>query len=228
MTRPILVTGRARAGTAYLSALLTRLAIPCGHERIFAPETHERGTPEWPEGVSAESSWLAAPFVGGLANGTVVVHTVREPVAALRSLWRVGLFRTRSSYRSHAERHCRALTFGTPMELTARFWLRWNELAESARDVRGLRYVRVRLDAIDESTVRWIGELAEREIDPTLARRALAAVPRDTNTAGDSSQDAAVDWSAMTSSALASQIDELAARYGFGGRAMQRLWTRAA
>ncbi|MCC7015154.1 MAG: hypothetical protein IT454_21515 [Planctomycetes bacterium] len=228
MSRRILVTGCGRSGTGYFAALLSRLDIACGHEVLFHPEFQAAGPVAWAEDTPAESSWLAAPFLERLPNGTVVVHLVRQPELVLRSLWRIGLFRTRSIYRSFAEKHCRALQHGTPHEQTVKYWLRWNELVERSRDVRGLRYVRVRLDAVDESTVRWIGELAERDIDPALARRALAEVPLDTNTAGDRGQDCEVDWSALTGSPLRAQTEELAARYGFGPHALRSLLSRAA
>jgi hypothetical protein len=228
MSRRILVTGCARSGTGYCAALLSRVGIACGHEALFTPVAQPAEQDGWPSGVEAESSWLAAPFLAQLPRGTLVVHVVRDPAATLRSLWRIGLFRTRSIYRAFAERHCAPLNHGEPIERTAKYWLRWNELVESAQLERGLRYVRVRLEELDEQTVRHIGELAEREIDLASARRALAEISRHTNTAGERAKDTGVDWSALARTELSRALEQLASRYGFEPHSSRALLTRAA
>src|SRR5689334_5762287 len=88
----VLITGCARSGTGYLAALLTELGLECGHERVFAPRTVRGSTPTWPDGVRAESSWLAAPYLAHLPKGTAVVHLVRHPLAVMRSNLRIGFF----------------------------------------------------------------------------------------------------------------------------------------
>lgn len=228
MARRILVTGCPRSGTGYLAALLTRLGVPCGHAAHLHPQALEFGVPGWPAGLEAESSWYAAPYTDELPAGSVVVHLVREPASALRSLWRVRLFRARSVERAFLERHAPEVLYGTPIQQTARAWLSWNQLAEGARDAGALRYVRVRLESLDESALRWIGELSEREIEPMAARRALAEAPRDVQHTLSDPADGATDWSELRGSPLLAEIDELAARYGYGRAALSGLIARAA
>lgn len=228
MTRPILVTGCPRSGTAHVAALLERVGVPCGHARQFNPARLELGVPPWPESCEAESSWYAAPYAETLPAGTVVVHLVRHPAAALSSLWRARIFRSRSEDRAYIERHAPQLVHGLPMQQTARLWSAWNELAELARDVGGLRYVRVRLESLDEAALRWISELSERAIEPEAARRALAELARAAARPASVQRDDLAEWTGLRGSDVLSAIDELAARYGYGRGALGQLLASAA
>ena len=214
MAHRILVTGCARASTGYHAKLLSLAGIACGHEALFNPESALSSAPSWPSHVAAESSWLAAPHLATLPRGTVVLHVVREPRLALASLWRIGLVRTRSAYREFAERHCPALAAGTAQERTARYWLEWNRGIERECARAGLRMLRVRSGETSLALLRELFALAARPFDTAAAVAALAAVPPDTNTAGDRRRDAAVDWSSLAGTELGGQVEALAERYG--------------
>jgi len=228
MPRRILVTGCPRSGTGYVAALLRRLGLSCGHADHLNPERLELGVPPWPAELAGEASWYAAPYGENLPAGTVVVHVVRAPAAALSSLWRSRLFRTRSVDRAFLERHAPVLMRGTPVQQTARIWSAWNEIAETARESTGLRYLRVRLEALDESSLRWIAALAERELDVERAHSALAELSRSTVRPARDAGDSLAEWSDLRGTELLGEIDELAARYGYGPAALSGFLARAA
>ncbi len=228
MPRRILVTGCPRSGTGYVAALLRRLGLPCGHADHLNPERLELGVPPWPSELAAEASWYAAPYGESLPAGTLVVHVVRSPAAALSSLWRSRLFRTRSIDRSFLERHAPVLLRGTPVQQTARLWSAWNEIAELARETEGLRYLRLRFESLDEGALRWVAELSERELDAELARSALVELSRPHAAARSEANDSFAEWTDLRGTELLGTIDELAARYGYGPAALSGLLARAA
>lgn len=228
MPRRIVVTGCPRSGTGHIAALLRRLGISCGHAEHFNPQRLELGVPPWPSELAGEASWYAAPYGECLPAGTVVVHIVRSPSAALASLWRSRLFCTRSTDRSFLERHAPVLMRGTPLQQTARIWSQWNQLAETARETTGMRYLRVRLEALDESSLRWIAALAERELDLERARSAVAELSRSTAQTAREAVDSLAEWSDLRGTDLLREIDELAARYGYGPAALSGLLARRA
>lgn len=228
MPRRILVTGCPRSGTGCIAALLRRLGAPCGHADHLNPERLELGVPPWPSELAAEASWYAAPYGESLPSGTVVVHVVRSPAAALSSLWRARLFRTRSADRAFLERHAPVLMRGTPVQQTARIWSAWNEIAETARERSGLRYLRVRLETFDESSLMWIAALAERELDVEAARWALAELSRSVARPAHEQGDSLAEWTDLRGTDLLGLIDELAARYGYGPASLSGLLAKAA
>ena len=223
MSRPILVTGCPRSGLGHVASLLERLDVPCGRSGLFNAQSLEFGVPKWPRERTAEASWEAAPYAEHLTSGTVVVHVVRHPLPVLDSLWRARVFRSRSDARSFIERHATVLTHGLPVDQTARLWSEWNELAESARDAGGVRYVRVRVEALDETALRWIGELSERDFRRDDVKRALESTVRSSST-----ELALGDWTSLRGTETLSRIDELAARYGYGRSALGGLLAHAA
>ena len=216
----LLVTGCGRSGTGYLAALLAELGLPCGHEVVYGPELLAGAPPAWPEGARAESSWLAGPHLRALPPGTRIVHLVREPLAVVRSCLRVRFLESaRNPYRMHAERHAPGVSEGAPPVRCARYWTRWHALVEREALASGLRWRRVRLEALDAA---WLVELGRGlGLGWTTAdvEAALARVPRDTNTSGARGRDRLEDLAALPAAERAA-LEALAARYGYaGGRA---------
>ena len=84
---PFVVTGCPRSGTHYLSEVIARVGLVCGHEEVFGPRDHAfRGF----GAAHGDSSWLAVPFLGQLPGDAVVLHQVRHPLAVVRSLVGIG------------------------------------------------------------------------------------------------------------------------------------------
>ena len=217
----VLVTGCARSGTGYAAALLSRLGLPCGHERLFAPDTlrDRRGgwqaLPRWPHRVTAESSWLAAPFVERLPPGTLVVHQVRHPLAVVRSNLRIGFFGEPTDYLDFARAHLPGLERGSPLAQAARYWVGWNALVERAKQRHGLAYVRLRLEDLDERSLRELLARVGHEIPVGEVRTALSEVPRDTNTRGRRRDDSGVRLDALPTGPLREALESAARRYGY-------------
>ncbi|MCC6409289.1 MAG: hypothetical protein IT453_19175 [Planctomycetes bacterium] len=217
MTRRFLITGCGRSGTGYIATLLGELGIPCGHEVVYQPDTCAERAPAWPEGVRGESSWLAAPYLATLPEGTLVLHQVREPVAVVRSFLRIRFFEGKSVWKRFAEAHVAELASGTPLERCVKYWLGWNKLCQSAAGLRHVEYRRHRLEDIDadflDELCRALGEPRERA---TIAA-ALARIPRDTNTSGTKHQDGSLRWSNLPRGNWGAELEDLAGRYGYAG-----------
>ncbi len=79
MSRPFLITGCGRSGTAWAATLLTHLGYPCGHEQQFNP---------WRAGplTAPESSWLAVPHLTDMDSGIPLIRVMRDPYLVVRSV----------------------------------------------------------------------------------------------------------------------------------------------
>jgi len=73
------VTGSGRSGTTYISTLLRKVGINCGHEEWFTPFVHQRKT-----GLDGDASWMAVPVLQ-FYQGKVLVQG-RHPLSVVRSL----------------------------------------------------------------------------------------------------------------------------------------------
>lgn len=89
------VTGCGRSGTSYAATVLTAAGIPCGHEELFHPRV--RSLPDFGT-RRGDASWLAAPFVSKLPDGTVVLHQVRDPVQVIGSFYGLRFLGSRGLY----------------------------------------------------------------------------------------------------------------------------------
>jgi hypothetical protein len=222
----VLVTGCARSGTGYTAALLTRLGLACGHERVFAPQALRRAgggrwdvAPAWPAHLPAESSWLAVPFLGVLPRGTLVVHQLRHPLAVMRSNLRIGFFTTPSDYLDFALAHAPGLAWGAPLERAARYWLEWNARIEREVAAHGLRCLSLRLEELDEHTLRALLAQVGVRVARGEVRAALADVPGDTNTRGRRAADVAVRVEDLPGDGLRAALQQAARRHGYADAA---------
>jgi len=205
------VTGAGRSGTGYLSTLLTRIGIPCGHEHLFRPSNLlGKAQLDWPPTIPGDASWLAAPFVEALPEGTVVLHQVREPVQVVRSFLRIRFFEEPSPYREFVETVCPDLSSGTPFERACTYWVQWNQLAERAATIPGLAYRRFRLEDVDEDLLFEIVQLIGRGVERAALAEALREHPRDVNTRGSKERDGEVSAASMPV-----EVRKLAAEYGY-------------
>jgi len=215
--RRFLVTGAGRSGTGYIANVLTALGCLTGHEDIFGPKKlREAEEILWPPDVPGDSSWLGAPYLDALPEGTVVLHQVREPVANVRSSLRIQFFRTPSWYRSFAEQHAPALLVGSEPERCLRYWLEWNRMAERASTLPALEYYRYRLEDIDRKIVAEICLRIGLEARSARIDEVLAQMPRDYNTRGNKSRDGEWRWSELPPGETKRAALKMAASYGYG------------
>jgi hypothetical protein len=141
---------------------------------------------------------------------------VREPVANVRSSLRIQFFRTPSWYRSFAEQLAPALLVGSEAERCMRYWLEWNRMAERARELPRLDYLRYRLEDIDGELVAQICRKIELPVSSERIDEVLAALPRDFNTRGNKQHDGDWRWSELPPGETKRSVEKLAASYGYG------------
>jgi hypothetical protein len=222
-----LVTGCSRSGTQYASRLWSELGIPCGHETLFnilslrpgdpAPRIDD---PKW----EGDASFLAVPFLESLPAGTVVLHQVRQPLDVIRSHMGIHYFselgegspylaENHRDFLGVIERRCPEIFWERDeCARCARYWVRWNQLAERAEEIPGLDYLRYRVEDLDggllEQLLARIGIAVRRErIDA-----ALLAVPRDEN---HRPRDESITLSQIRPRALRDALRDLSQRYGY-------------
>jgi hypothetical protein len=212
----ILLTGCGRSGTSYTATLLTALDVRCGHELVFRLPEIVRGEVSWPEDLPAESSWLAAPYLQLLPAETLVLHQVREPLAVLRSLRRVGLFETSGPFRSFVAEHLgQELEAAAPLEAGLLYWDRWNGLVEQRARDAGLPYQRHRLEDLDPVTLAGLLAQAGHYRSPAEIEERQRRVRSDRNTRGDKSTDGTLTWASLPDSAAKQAVAERARTYGY-------------
>jgi len=230
----VVVTGCARSGTLFTARALAALGHRCGHEELFTPDTV--AVPDFGP-AQGDVSWLAAPFVGSLPPGTVVVHQVREPLAAIRSMLGVRMFQTRphplmglryrlQHYRIRFARpitnprfvrfaatHCpRAFALADEPSRTARYWVDWNRRIERDATAAGLPYHRVRVEDLDDRRLVELDHLLGGDADEQTAARVRAELGTSTHRAR---QVGPVTLDDLADAAVRNELVELAARYGY-------------
>lgn len=170
-----IICGTGRCGTVYMSRLFTSLGIPCGHEAVFTYEgwnaavnrLHGRDDPDhsavsvadgWStpdlNNIEAESSYMAAPFLGrDLISNCRVLHVVRHPVRVINSFCNfLNYFerdRPSNNFNFKWEKfiyyHAPRLAEGlTQHERGALYYIEWNKMIE--RNTPPERYHRVRIE----------------------------------------------------------------------------------
>ncbi len=142
----LLITGTGRCGTGYLSQVLTSVGVKCSHEGMFQPDPPEVTVEKirirlengwW--GWEAESSWLAAPFLGRPElKDITVVHLVRDPKKVIDSQMRIHAFwDSDNKFRKWQLLWVPEITtLLSPFEQAAHFYVRWNRMIEPFADIR--------------------------------------------------------------------------------------------
>ncbi len=162
-----------------MAELLTRMGVPCTHEGVYLPS----GLGTWM--ASAESSWMAVPWLGELdADYTyTVMQLVRHPLHVVRSMVSMGLFNdgptgaVHGRHRLFLERHAPSVfELHGPVERAAAFVLLWNELAAKHTDWQQ------RVEEVNGTTLAKACHAADHTWDGGLALQALESVPTDMNT----------------------------------------------
>jgi len=75
------IASMPRSGTKYISTVLTKLGLSCGHELVF--NTNHFSLPR--KTLLGEASWMAVPYLDRLPPGTIVFHQLRDPIKVLNS-----------------------------------------------------------------------------------------------------------------------------------------------
>lgn len=159
-----LITGTGRSGTVFLARFMTTLGIQCSHEGVFniggieeAKEilitnkiknsdcslyeiSKNEKVKDWliPDLVSADSSYMAAPFLNDeILKDTKIIHLVRSPLAVLSSwvldqnFFSENPDKSYEIYRSFIFKHMPIINEEkTEIEKACRFIIDWNILVE--------------------------------------------------------------------------------------------------
>lgn len=124
----LIVTGTPRSGTGFMSQLLTKAGIPCGHEQIYGFEGGHRVVDP-----KAESSWLAAPH---LKKHKDIVHIVRDPLKVISSQKKYEFLHDNGDFAKYAYEHCPGILIKKGFDRYMYFYIKWNEMIEEHTDRR--------------------------------------------------------------------------------------------
>jgi hypothetical protein len=208
LRRPVVAAGRVNV--AYLLAPLRTLR----GRAFMSPDEMEIGrTLRWPEALWGESSWLAAPYLARLPEGTVVVHQVREPLAVVRSLVRLP-FAKASVYRTFTAQYCPTLV-GSMLEQGMQYWVEWNQLIQRQQQTRHIVFRRLRIEEFSPPLLNQVLALAGIARDREEIQRALDEIPRNINTRGARNRDDAIRWETLPGGRVLDEMVRLAREYGY-------------
>jgi hypothetical protein len=234
-----IVTGTGRSGTVALATILTHAGIPCSHERFFSGKSLEEslyliaanggenslcsqhcGLPRSEEQVMAESSYMAAPYLGApCLAATTVVHAVRNPWRVILSfLNNIHFFRGEPEHEH--ERFIYSVLpqlheIGNPIDRAVSYYFHWNRMIETlARRRWRQRYIFHRIEDGAEPLLKKLGlsaNLSERSLknENVNSFRDWPGEMRDLTPA----QQVRVEH--INASIFAAQLQKLAKRYGY-------------
>lgn len=137
----VLIVSTGRAGSGYIAKTLSLSGYPCGHEAIFNNPDEAIVRSQYEDNTNfAESSWLAAPFIGAhwLKDDVKIVHLVRHPLAVARSFYEINFF----SWKRADRRFNRIVYENTAINRftqrrqssAVKHYFYWNKLIESKLD----------------------------------------------------------------------------------------------
>lgn len=149
-----LLTGTPDLALTVAAARLDEAGLTCNLETAFAGGFEASG---WEEGQAGDASWRKAAHLHLCEPGTVVLHAIRDPRAAIPELaagpW---VDEARREGRAVAGSLPAVMTFPTPTERAMALWFGWHSQIELASKNPGLRYARFLVEAMD---TRLIGEI---------------------------------------------------------------------
>lgn len=172
------ITGIGRSATKYTSDLLTAAGLQTSWEKTF--KVNRRDPRD--AGV-AESSWLAAPFLTELPEGTVVLHQIRDPLKWLQS-WMRSTVRWPGQHLQFINEHSRIFRWDRMSRPQADMlvWVRWHRMIEAQVETGKFPYLRYRVEDLDQGKVLEIANLIGATLDHDQLAKALKHVSRRTNT----------------------------------------------
>lgn len=161
------VTGSGRCGTTWLSRALTRVGVPTGHEEVFNP-----WSPEWPDHLRGEVSWVAACKLEYVTNPVALL--VRHPLAVVKSLVEIGFFTWDLTNLYHdplSQAFPQVYDWHSPQDQALETWVQLNSVALTRAEMV-LRFELLRTDPeLFARFLAWAGG------NPRRAEEALAEPP---------------------------------------------------
>lgn len=189
------------SGSGYIARVLTAAGIDTGHEDWFRPGRRRVS------GLVGDSSWCAVPELGSF-RGTVF-HQVRAPLPTLRSLAAAmsqpDTDRNRP-YRRIVERALDVRERDDPIRAAMLRYLEFNRMSEQ----RAIR--RWQVESVSVEDIECVANSLGIDVPIDRARAALRTVPTNVNKHDVPDQ---FDWDDLPASTLATEVREMAARYGY-------------
>lgn len=170
----ILVTGTPRSGTAFYSAYLRSQGLDIGHETMGKDGiaswylTHNPGWQEYEDatGIEVKVHWVERVC-------TKVIHLVRNPAHCIASIaytmHRTSLEWLRDRLDIDAE---------SSVEIAAKFWVAWNELADFGTNLELVRIEDVPKMDLDRNARQHPALILVDTLEPTTLRSVLRAAER--------------------------------------------------
>lgn len=217
--RRILVTGCGRSGTQFMAGVLSYVGLKSGHEQVYETQRcleGDAGKIEEAWGMShAESSWLAAPFLGSLPDdGVTILHVLRHPLKVVRCWEGHKILMGESGAAALVHRHLPECMQGDSAERAVRYWRGWNRIIDVAGKWRHNLY-RFR---IEELTPEWLAivlELSGYKVRAELIREALMeGVSRKLGSCHHNEEER-LTWEWMEKVKGGSELREQAREYGY-------------
>lgn len=208
--RLFVVSGCALSGLARTSRVLTALGAPCGHEGVFRPEAFQAGrTLYWPPRVAGDASWYAAPVLGKLPGGTIVLHQTRHPLDTIADLVRTAFFEREGEHRHFVQDFVPETKLGGPVVRCMRFWLEWHRMVEAAADYDDIVYRRVQLESLDAGTFVETAALFGISRSRASAEHILREIQ------GPAPRPRKLRWDDLPDGKLRDDLVDAAARFGY-------------
>lgn len=205
------VIGCSRSGTRYMAKLLSSLGLKCGHERVFnifsiLPDG-SRALKTFAQlcNMQGDSSFLAAPFLQGLPQDTVILHQIRHPVEVIRSHMGIRFFSepiipsiwladNHPDFIEVIRRYGpQVICEPTEIQRCMRYWTVWNHLIQEAESLGSARYKRYQVESIDLAQLKDILQLIGTECPDQMLENSFDSLSRKTNSR---QRDESISWGA--------------------------------
>ena len=200
------VTGCGRSGTRYASVLLSRLGLPCGHQKSI--RSQKPGIPSSME-KPAEASAFAAPFVMDIPDTWLLIHQVRHPLKVVDSLIRLRHLPSQHQFTGHNfyKRYVPTSQGYSHLPDEALYiWMEWNRLILKASTRRNYRRHR-----IEDGLYPW--ELYSSELGLKWNLEIANSVSKTEGSGGGCPQE--FEWSCFRNEKLRLDAQCFAAMLGY-------------
>lgn len=219
------VTGCGRSGTQYVSGLLRMLGIKSGHETVYnhdlvpANPDLEKIDRRW-EKVDVEVSWIAAPFLFTLPEGSVVWHQTRDLLKVVRCWYHHGLLRPDPNIAPlppvanfvHLSLPC--CMEGSELEKCIKYVLCWNDLIERQVKEAGLKYFRYKVEDITAELLSNMLKESGYNIPIEKIQKALDDQATNVGTCSHPPEHD-IPWERVLQEHCGDELYEMVARYGY-------------
>lgn len=175
--KKFVITGIGRSGTNYSSKLFTAAGVETTWETAFKVNKRDL------KAQGGDSSWLAAPFLSKLPEGTVILHQTRDPLKWLQS-WLRSSSRWPLAHRQFVNEHSGLFRWdrGKHPQMDMRVFVRWNKMVEEQAAAGNYPYLRFKVEDLDLAKMQEIAVLIDAPLKVKKAEKALVDVSKKTNT----------------------------------------------